>query len=319
MSSSPSSSVSAAWLRRVAAELGLPEGTPRPLTDADGVNVVVVVGTGADRWVIRAPKDLRSADVFAAEQWSARQARSLGIATPAVTHVGTLDDRPFSAQRFVAGTPALDAPHRHDELWTTLGEYCLRIGEIQPAEGAPDVLFSRFGADLPAAWTAHLDYNLDQLDADDRLLRIGALSTAEQRQVADRIEVLRALPPRFGLSHGDLALRNLVLPDPSLAGDAAPTLIDWGSAAFGPVPWRDLYQVDRDRRREGVTSWRQLGRFAEAAGVDLTAEWDTLVSYRLLQHVDLVRWALDRRPDLVPDTIAQLREVLDDTSTPAPG
>lgn len=307
---------SRAWLDAVLADVGLPAAAARPLAGAGTVNHVFVVGTGADRWVIRSPRDRRSVDVFAAEQWSAAQARTIGIPTPEMLAVGTREGRPFSVQRFVPGTRAADLPHRHDELASTLGDYCLRIGQIPPATNAPAALFSRFGADLAAAWTAHLDYNARQLDGADPLLRLGVLSSAEQRMVADRIAWLRDQPQRFGLTHGDLAPRNVLLPDP---GTGAGVLIDWGSASFGPVPWRDLLNLERDRRREALTSWRYLRRFAEAAGVDLVGEWEVLAAHRLLHHVDLVRWALDRRPDRVPDTVAELREILDSRSTPAAG
>lgn len=299
------------------AEAGLPTAPARPLADAGTVNHVFVVGTGRDRWVVRSPRDPRSADVFAAEQWAAAHARTIGIPTPELPHVGTVDDRPFSVQRFVPGTRAPDAPDRHDELASTLGDYCSRIGQIQPGAQAPAVLFSRFGADLAAAWTAHLDYNAEQLDGDDPLLRLGVLGPAEQRLVADRIAWLREQPQHFGLTHGDLAPRNVLLPDPASGAVAAePVLIDWGSAAFGPVPWRDLLNLERDRRREAAASWRHLRRFAEATGVDLIGEWDMLAAHRLLHHVDLVRWALDRRPDRVEDTVAELRQVLGDRSPP---
>lgn len=137
---------------------------------------------------------------------------------------------------------------------------------------APATLFTRFGRDLPSAWAAHLDYSIGQLNEQDVLLGRGIFTRREQNLVRNAAQYLLDIPQRFGLSHGDLSLRNLIIPK-----GEAPVLIDWGSASFGPVPWADLLVADRDRRKDRMPSMGSMVRFARAAGVDLVSEWGCLL------------------------------------------
>lgn len=297
------------WAVAVLARLGLEPRTVAQVADKGSVNFVFVVETGSDRWVIRTPKDGRSPDVFAAERWCASQAQSMKVPTPSIPFVGISEGRAYSVQAFVDGCRGNDMPQQGD-LWSALGRHGARINRIEPTSDAPAGLFTRFGRQLASAWTAHLDYNFEQLHARDELVLRGILSREEQELVRSSVDRLRESPQRFGLSHGDLALRNLIVTD-----DAGPVLIDWGSASFGPVPWPDLLIIDRDRRREGASVQRMM-KFATAGGTDIVAQWKTFTGFRLLHHVDLVRWAIERRPDRIADTVVGLREVLNDQTSP---
>jgi aminoglycoside phosphotransferase (APT) family kinase protein len=103
-----------------------------------------------------------------------------------------------------------------------------------------------------------VEYNLGELDATDPLLRMGVYSSKQQDRLRKTLTELREIPMRFGLSHGDLSIRNLLLP----AGES-PVLIDWGSASFGPVPLTDLLLLDRDARNTGSPSDAECQAFAE--------------------------------------------------------
>ena len=161
------------------------------------------------------------------EAWCAGQAREHAIPTADIVGVGVVNAVAYSVQRSVAG--ANGETVRSVGLWRALGKYARTINTI-PLADAPEALFSRFGRDLPAAWRAHLDYNVDSLDDADPLLALGVYDRAEQSRVRGIFESLRCHSFEFGLSHGDLALRNLLV-DPG----RPPVLIDWGSAVTGPV------------------------------------------------------------------------------------
>ena len=107
----------------------------------------------------------------------------------------------------------------------------------------------------------------------------------------------------FGLSHGDLALRNLLV-DPG----RPPVLIDWGSAATGPVPHTDLLNLLRNHEELDNPRDDELTFFSEGYGVDLDALRPQLDAMQTLSAIDLVRWARDHRPDLLDQTIAAARE-----------
>jgi aminoglycoside phosphotransferase (APT) family kinase protein len=141
-------------------------------------------------------------------------------------------------QRFFLGRPGEEDDS--STPWSFLGSYGRAIHDIQPDDAAPDSLFTRFGRDLQQAWADHLAYNVERLDRADPLFRAGVYSRGRQLQLVESLHDLASVPLRFGLSHGDLTTRNLLVSD-----TGPPVLIDWGSAAFGPVPWTDLLILDR--------------------------------------------------------------------------
>jgi aminoglycoside phosphotransferase (APT) family kinase protein len=294
-------------LRAVARIHDLPDGPISEPAWPGVVNWVNIVGSGTDRYVIRTPRGRVRAEEFAIEAWCAGQAREHAIPTADILGVGVVNAVAYSVQRFVAG--ANGETVRSAELWRTLGRYARTISAI-PLADAPDALFSRFGRDLPAAWRAHLDYNVDSLNDADPLLELGVYERAEQSRVRCIVESLRDHSFEFGLSHGDLALRNLLV-DPG----RPPVLIDWGSAATGPAPHTDLLNLLRDHDRLDNPRDDELTFFSEGYGVDLDALRPQLDAMQTLASVDLVRWARDQRPDLLDQTIAAARERVTGLST----
>lgn len=288
-------------IRAVARIHGLPNGPISEPAWPGVVNNVNIVGSGADRYVIRTPRDRgEGTEEFAMEEWCAGRAREHAIPTADIVGVGVVNAVAYSVQRFVAG--ANGETVRSAELWRTLGKYARTINTI-PLADAPEALFSRFGRDLPAAWRAHLDYNVDSLDDADPLLELGVYDRAEQSRVRGIFESLRYHPFEFGLSHGDLALRNLLV-DPG----RPPLLIDWGSAVTGPVPHTDLLILLRDHDRLDNPRDDELTFFSEGYGVDLDALRPQLDAMQTLAAIDFVRWARDQSPDLLDQAVVAARE-----------
>jgi len=287
-------------IRAVARIYGLPDG---PLSEPGWpgvVNEVNIVGSGTDRYVIRIPRGRGRAEELAVEAWCAERARAHAVPPADVVGVGVVNAVAYCVQRFVVG--ASGETVRSAEVWRTLGRYARIINAI-PLDDAPDALFSRFGRDLPAAWRAHLDYNVDSFDDADPLIELGVYDRAVQSRVKAVVESLRYHSFEFGLSHGDLALRNLLV-DPG----RPPVLIDWGSAATGPVPHTDLLNLLRNHEELDNPRDDELTSFSEGYGVDLDALRPQLDAMQTLAAIDLVRWARDHRPDLLDQTIAAARE-----------
>jgi aminoglycoside phosphotransferase (APT) family kinase protein len=294
-----------AFARSVAAEHELPCEALLEVAGHGSVNHVYVVGAGLDRWVVRFARDGRRSDAFAVEAWCATAAAAHGVPTPEVVATGMLGGIAYGIQRFVDGRPG-DQGDRTG-LWPILGAYAAVIARIPVSAAAPDGLFSRFGRDLRRAWTAHLDYNLDQLDDHDPLLAEGAITRSQQLRLRGRIAELRSVPLGFGLSHGDLSPRNLLV-----ASGRPPQLIDWGSASFGPVPLSDLCTLERARRTTGSPTSQEIGHVAEACGWPIDDEHlEILAGFVELTSVDLVRWSMAWRPDLQDGYITALQDVLD--------
>ncbi|GAA1840729.1 phosphotransferase [Microlunatus capsulatus] len=277
---------------RIAERHGLPTAPAQEVRGAGSVNHVVVLGRGDERVVVRFAREQERGDEFVVESWCLRAAAAAGLPVPAALADGVLDGVPYGVQRYVPHLPL--EPADPGRLWWTLGDWARRTADVPVGDDAPDALFTRFGRDLPAAWQAHLDYNRAALTAEDPLLGLGVYPAAEQPRLHERLDRLAATPLRTGLGHGDLVPRNVLR-----APDGTLVLIDWGTAACGPVPFADLLTLTGHHTDDDIASPDQLAAFAAGFGTTLPALLAPLDDVRAVAVLDRVRWALDRRPDLV--------------------
>jgi len=129
------------------------------------------------------------------------------------------------------------------------------------------------------------------------------LSDNQAADLRRRFERLAEGRFQFGLCHGDLMPRNVVLDDRRM------TLIDWGCAEAHIVPHFDFREILRDHASDSVEV------LAFAAGYGLNAGLGALLpeveGLLLLCAFDVVRWARDRAPTQVVEKEAQLRNYLD--------
>ena len=283
----------------IAEENGLAPIGVEPIVDRGSVNHVFLVRTSGRSYVVRFARDPRRQDSYAVEAWCLARAAAVGIPSPVLVARGVLGQVPYLVQTFVDGAPG---PTGGLAEWRTLGRYARLIHAIPVTEDAPAGLFSRFGRDLPAAWRAHLDYNLDQLGPSDELIGLGVYSPDELPRLREVLLRLRSLRPGFGLTHGDLTLRNLLLPE-----GGAPVLLDWDTAAAGPTPYGDLLSLVRMQQEENDPDAAALAAFADGYSLRLPELLPTLHDQLVLGQLDLVRWAREQRPDLVADTVAAAR------------
>lgn len=140
---------------------------------------------------------------------------------------------------------------------------------------------------------------------------MGVYASGEQAGLRSLVLDLGQLPTSFGLNHGDLSLRNVLVPD---GGDAA--LLDWGSAATGPTPFGDLLNLFKMHRATGDPSMGELAGFAAGRGLRLAEVPPILQELLILSLLDLVRWAADRRPDLLAGHIAAARTGIAEQTRP---
>lgn len=290
---------------------GTRQGALLPGVDA---HVVRIWGDGVDV-VVRTPRDIAGSDTYPAERWAAEHAARHGVPTPRVlASEPEFGDGPLMIVEHVASI-ASDRDPWHDlgRLAAALAEVPLDAADPASAEPdgvesrVPDALLTRFGRDLPEAWRRHLRYGLDSLVPGDRLLGLGVYAEHQRGPLRAALEQLAVESAgwRHGLVHGDLAPRNLV---PRGADD--PVLIDWGSARTGPVPWLELDRVHRWSVLDGVVGADELRRFADGLGVDLDDSLPPLRRLALLHHLDLVRWALERRPDRLAREVEEARRAI---------
>jgi Ser/Thr protein kinase RdoA (MazF antagonist) len=292
----------AALAAQIAAHHGLPTG-PVVLPQWPGVvNHVFVVGADPDRYVVRFPRDAAREDEFEVEEWCIRRATAAGIPSAECVARGALEGVPYLVQLFAPGVTG--ELRRSDDLWRTLGAYAQEISRFDLTD-APAGLFSRFGRNLPEAWARHLEYNRSALTPDDPLIDLGVYSVAELPRLRGMIDELAEARLACGLSHGDLALRNLLVDD-----GQAPVLIDWGAASTGPVPHTALLNLLRNYEEQDNPRMVEIAAFAEGYGILLDEVMPQVRAMQLLAAIDLVRWARDRRPDQLAATVAAARRRL---------
>jgi aminoglycoside phosphotransferase (APT) family kinase protein len=287
-------------VREIAQRHELRPGRVNPVVGHGSVNRVFVVDSGASRFVVRFAIDPLRHDEFEVEEWCLAQAAAHGIPSPEVVARSSLRGVPYLIETFVEGTPGT----RHPSLdtWPALAAYAHILHTIPVTDDAPEGLFSRFGREPAAAWRAHLTYNIDQLTATDPLLRLGVYPAELQIRIRGRLSTLRECDWSYGLRHADLFPRNLIVPP-----QGVPVLIDWGSASTGPVPFGDLLPVVREQRATGYPPVNELREFAAALGAPLDEVGDTVESLLLLDALDLVRWAINKRPDRLHETVVSAR------------
>ena len=289
----------------LAAELGFGADSVEVLVGGNQ-NHAVRLRTSTSDVVLRFARDTDrlTMDPFDVEQWCSRAASAAGIATPptlARAHVG---GHSVIVQEFVPGTPA-DAGDL--QAWSAIGRIAGSLPDID-LDGAPDGLFSRFGRDLDVAWLAHLDYNIEALAPGDRLLELGVYEPEQQSALRQILTDLRARPLRHGVSHGDLSTRNLIA---NSAGGYV--VLDWGSAIAGPVPWTDLELIQRWHvtgdpvSTVSASAWRAV---LSAAGVSERTADELIPELQLLHVLDVIRWALDQRPDRIQEFVLQARSAI---------
>jgi Ser/Thr protein kinase RdoA (MazF antagonist) len=283
-------------------QIGARATSAHEIVGLGSVNHVFVVSSDShEKWVVRFCRNPLDNGNYKEESWCLNAAFRHGVAVPQFVAIGKLDGIQFIVQEFVAGENA--NIRRSPELWRTLGSYSRIVNGIQLDSSAPEGLFGRFGRDPRLSWLSHVEYNLAQLTEDDPLIVHEVYDRSQQPLIRSLIEGLREQVEQFGLSHGDLVPRNVLLPP-----GGKPTLIDWGSASVGPVPFHDYMRIWADEA-EGFSP-ADLEAFAQGYGVPLRQLHSTLVDMNILSHIDLVRWARDRRPDRLPEITAKSRRVV---------
>jgi aminoglycoside phosphotransferase (APT) family kinase protein len=290
--------------------LGARASSIREIVGRGTVNHVFVVDTETPdgRLVVRFRRDPLDTDDHAKEAWCLRAALAHGVPVPEPIAVGSFDGVAYIVQRFVEGDDGETVPSR--QLWRTLGRYARAISTVTLDASAPDSLFPRFGRDLAANWQEHVAYNVTALGPGDPLIELGVYPAEEASRLKALFEALAERVHAFGLVHGDLVPTNVVVP-----ADGHVVLLDWGSAHTGPVPYEDLQRIwARPSSARGA-----LDAFAEGYGVSAADFVPALPALRLLEKVDKVRWALDRRPDKVATLALKARRTVHDLLGPDGG
>jgi aminoglycoside phosphotransferase (APT) family kinase protein len=270
-----------------------------PILNKGFVNQVFLVETKQQKFIIRTDLDEASLDRFVKERWCMEAAAQVGVKTTKALEIGLIDGHPYMIMEYIDGISGEDAADK-EQIWFTFGQYARKLHEI-PVQG--------FGEHMAAAgsfdgsWHDFLEYNISSLTADDKVVAMGFMSYTESSQIKVAFESLRSTAIKFGLTHYDLRLGNTIV---STSGELY--LIDWGSATVLPVPFYDFREILDESLADDSAEFAQ---FLSGYGMSITdyiSIKPQLAIFSLLMTMDKLRWAIDKKKDMIPHFSKELRK-----------
>ncbi len=281
---------------QIAQKLGRAGAYVRMIEGQGTINSVVVV----DDVVVRLNLD-RSPEAalreYRKEQWCAEHACEF-VRVPRVLDLGIWEDRAYTVSEFV---PGLNGAEKSEVAWPILGEMLRKVHEIDGP--AVDGIFEdALSPQEHWQWTREL--NTSMLGEFDPLHALHVYEREEAPAILRAFGDLEGVEFKFGLCHGDVTPRNLILAD-----QGPPALIDWGCASFGAVPVSDLVQVRTQQLLNQNPSAFEWQDFLEGYGPEARELSPLLPSLVLLKSFDLVRWAIDRCSERVPELVGKAQAI----------
>lgn len=260
-----------------------------PVIEKGFVNLVFQVETESNKFIFRT-NDFNSLDEYEKEKWAAARAIGKQIPTPQILKIGVYNNQAYSIQKYVEGIEGRNFSADKKFIWKKLGEYARQIHDIKIG-GFGLKLRDMTQGNSQTLWLKYLDYNVESLNENDELLKLGVLTIAQSLTVKRIFENLKSRNFQFGLNHGDLSLKNTIVDD-----NGRIHLIDWGSAEASIVPHHDLIQLMKVQMEENDPDETDFAAFLEGCGIceDKYEEMlPDLKSLLLLRAFDKLRWALD--------------------------
>jgi aminoglycoside phosphotransferase (APT) family kinase protein len=278
-----------------------------PLVGKGSVNQVFIVTTGQTKVVVRLSERREAFAEYEKEAWCIERAARRGVSVPVVLKVGRWAEHAYMIQPYIAGHEGRDTTQPRAYLWRELGRYARLIHGIEVA-GFGLALSDLTDGDARTAWLKYLDYNIESLTADDELLKLNVLTGAQAKLIRSIFTGLKERAFSFGLNHGDLSLKNVIV-----EADGKVCLLDWGSAEAGIVPHLDLIQLLKMNMLENDPTVAELQEFVAGYGlaqVEFARLLPELESMLLLRAFDKLRWALEWNRQALDGFVAHARQAV---------
>jgi fructosamine-3-kinase len=258
--------------------------------DRGEVNQSYFLKTSLSKYVFRLDPNETNLTRFNKETWAMTKIAQLGVLVPKVIATGKLEQHPYMIMEYIEGKDGdKTTPEQQLMIWKTLGKYARQTHSMEVAgygEGmtAPGV--------FSGSWEALLDYNLSALNTDDKLLKLGIISSNQSDLIKSIFYKLKKVTLKFGFIHNDLKLENTVL-----VNDSDLFLLDWGSAEVAVIPHLEIATILEDSLDEKSDSFLSFLAGYGLSVSDFEVIKPEIHMIKLLVRVDKVRWALDKRPD----------------------
>ncbi|MCQ4085525.1 phosphotransferase family protein [Saccharibacillus sp. JS10] len=284
-------------------DLHMPSVSINPIVGKGFVNEVWVAEAVGKKIIIRMnDEDSRAEKIYLKEKWCIEQASLVGIPSPEILELGVRDEVPYMIQSFKNGVNGLEYEADPCELWRKIGKYASLFHQI-PVKGYGEELkdaqrgefYSPPHPGSDGSWNGYLRYNINSLNDQDKLLELGVITREESRQAQFLFQKLAKKKWEFGLNHGDLSLKNILIDGSFSDHSLHVTLIDWGNAEIGPVPHVDLMQLLLIQMIEGKPDEHEINAFLEGYGLSSAILQETRELF-VLRSFDKLRWAIDCSP-----------------------
>jgi len=175
--------------------------------------------------------------------------------------VGVFEEHAYMIQTYIAGDEGRNSKFPRKHIWGQLGRYARLIHSIEVA-GFGLKLQDLTQGDSRGSWLEYLTYNIESLNEKDELIKLEVVTPSQSRVIRSVFEDLKRQPFNFGLNHGDLSLKNVIVDESGRVN-----LLDWGSAEASIVPHHDLIQMLKMNMLENDPDDAAIQSFLEGYGV----------------------------------------------------
>ena len=279
-----------------------------PISGRGSVNKVFIAEAANAKLIVRMGDQEETLKEYTKEAWCIDQAALRNVPVATVLEVGVFAEHAYMIQTYIAGDDGRDSQFPRTHIWRQLGRYARSIHSIEVA-GFGLKLEDLTQGDSRESWFEHLNYNIESLNGNDELIKLKVMTQSESRVIRAIFEDLKRKAFKFGLNHGDLSLKNVIVDDSGKVN-----LLDWGSAEASIVPHHDLIQMLKTNMLENDPDDAAIESFVDGYGIS-QSEFEqmrpTLESLLLLRSFDKLRWAIDRGIEELESYITHARRALE--------
>jgi tRNA A-37 threonylcarbamoyl transferase component Bud32 len=271
-----------------------------PIIRKGEVNRVYNVKHKTDNYIFRLNSE-KELPRFKKEAWCCKEASYIGIPQPQLVSMGVKNKTAYMMLDFIEGQNGKDINENKDYIWKIIGTYAKKLNSIL-TKGFGESMISPGTFDDD--WSRYLIYNIDSLNPNDKLLELNVITLGQSQFIKEIFSQLKKKSFRFGLIHGDLSLENVIINNDKV------TLIDWGVAESTIVPHMEI--VDLLQNQLSDTSLL-FNSFLQGYGMDRN-EYESIKPeievFTLLQAIDKLRWAIDRKPEMINEFSAKVKALI---------
>ena len=264
------------------------------------VNVVYFVETNKRRYIFR----LNTEDglgQFLKESWCMDEAHKKGIPTTSVLKCSEIDNTAYMIQPYIEGVNGSELENKKI-IWESLGKYA-RLNHGIAVSGFGDRMSEKGVFD--GSWQKYLQYNIDSLTEDDKLLQMGAFDITTSQKLRECFKRLSTIKLNFGLCHADFSDTNVIVDN-----DSKVWLIDWGSAEAHIVPHLDFSVVLKDHLTKNSELFKYFLTGYGMSLLDFEKLEPELNALTVLIATDKLRWAIDRKPKKIEEFSIYLKKII---------